>query len=452
MSRRREGLRLLAAGELAFPPLARWREPEVRRSDLTDIGQVAQYARWAEEVGFDALFYADFLGFDPAKNAAPRLPFEPLTLAAALAFATSRIGIVTTASTSYHEPYNVARMLASLDHLSRGRVAWNIVTSFTGHENFDSAPLAEPARRYGRAQEFLDVVTALWRSWPEESFVDDKAAGIHVDVDRVRPIDHEGEHFWVRGPLDVPSPAGGRPVLVQAGASAEGIAFAARNADVVFVAAPDLSTAHEFDTALRRELRLIGRPRSEVLVSPGFRAFLGHDEQDARTARSAWIHRDLLDKARLTVARESAGFRFDGLALDRTIPPSHLPGDAELAAQNGRRSRANIYLRWAREPGITLRELLERVALEHGHFALTGTPASVADELERWFEAGVADAFMVGYGSGIEQFADLVLPLLRGRGLWSPSPATDLRGRLGLPAPGTDQCDRDTVLQDRWTL
>lgn len=424
-------LHFVASGEHAFGPIARWREADVTPSDIADLELHAHYARWAEESGFAALFYADFLGFDPVRHQTPRLPFEPLSLTAALLARTDSIGFITTASTTFSTPYGLARTLASLDALSAGRVAWNLVTSFTGESNFGLTELPDPAARYGRAQEFLDVVRALWESYPAAAVVDDKVAGRYVDTGVVRAIDHRGAHFSVSGPLDVPGPAV-RPLLVQAGASAEGLAFAARNADIVFVAAPDFEHAVDFATRLRKAAAEAGRDPAEVRVFPGFRAFLGKDKTAARRARADRVTPDLLDKARRAVVRESDRFRLSDLPLDEPIPPSHLPDDADLDGSTRRRSRAQIYARWAREPGATLRDVLERIALEHGHFALTDTPAAVADELERWFVAGAVDGFVVNYGSGIEQFGAEVLPLLRERGLWTPPTAHDLRARLQL--------------------
>ena len=426
-------LRLVASGEHAFGPIARWRNPTVTPADIADLDQHAAYANWVEDTGFDAMFYADFLGFDPVRQLSPRMPFDPGTLVAALIGRTRDLGFITTASTTFGMPFHQARTLASLDRLSGGRVAWNVVTSFTGEGNFGLDRLPSPTQRYARAQEFLDIVDALWASFPESAIVDDKSAGRYVDVSQVHTISHVGEHFSVTGPLDKPGPAR-RPVLVQAGASPEGIAFAARNADVVFVAAPDLGQAVEFRNRLDAELDGAGRDRDAVLVVPGFRAFLGTDADDARRARSRHVTPDLLEKARRAVLRESDRFQFADLPLDAPIPASHLPTDVDLATTAGRRSRAQIYLNWAREPGVTLREVLERIALEHGHFALTATPAAVADELERWFTAGAADGFMIGYGSGIAEFADRVMPLLAERGLWKPPTDHDLRSRLGLPA------------------
>ncbi|MDG4663801.1 NtaA/DmoA family FMN-dependent monooxygenase [Mycobacterium sp. 236(2023)] len=426
------GLRLIASGEHAFGPIARWRDPAVTPSDIADLDQHAAYAGWAEDTGFDALFYADFLGFDPVRQLSPRLPFDPVTLTAALVARTRHLGFITTSSTTFGTPFHVARSLASLDRLSGGRVAWNIVTSFTGEANFGLDGLPSPAHRYARAQEFLDVVDALWKSFPESAVIDDKTAGRYVDVGRIHAIDHVGEHFSVSGPLDKPGPVR-RPVLVQAGSSPEGVAFAARNADVVFVAVPNLEEAIEFRTRLTDEVAAAGRAPDAVLIVPGFRAFLGADAADARRVRSTHVTPDLLDKARRAVLRESDRFEFVDLPLDEPIPASHLPTEAELDASAGRRSRALIYLRWAQEPGVTLREVLERIALEHGHFALTASPSAVADELEKWFLAGAADGFMVGYGSGIAQFADEVMPLLAERGLWKPPTDHHLRDRLGLP-------------------
>lgn len=428
------GLRLVAS-EHAFGPIARWREPDVTPADITDLDQHAAYAQWVEDAGFDALFYTDFLGFDPVKQLNPRLPFDPMTLTAALIGRTEHLGFITTASTTFGAPFHLARSLASLDRLSGGRVAWNVVTSFTGERNFGLDGLPAPGQRYARAQEFLDVVDALWASYPQSAVVDDKAGGRYVDVSQVRSIDHVGEYFSVCGPLDKPGPAQ-RPVLVQAGSSPAGIAFAARNADVVFVAVPDLEQALDYAGRLRAEVAAAGRAPDSLLVMPGFRAFLGRDDAEARRARSRHVTPDVLEKARRVVLRESDHFQLTDLELDVPIPASHLPTEADLDASVGRRSRAQIYLRWAREPGATLRHVLERIALEHGHFALTATPDAVADELERWFVAGAADGFMVGYGSGIAQFVDEVMPLLAERGLWKPPTDHDLRGRLGLPERG----------------
>src|SRR5271163_1410645 len=259
---------------------ASWRHRPASPLALTDIRYYRDLAQRAEAALFDSIFIADQLALGEDVAQAPRIWLEPVTTLAAIAVATSRIGLVATASSTYTEPFNLARQFASLDHISNGRVAWNIVTSSlaSSARNFGGETQLSHADRYARGEEFMRVVNALWDSWAEDAVIDDRASGVYAKADRIRPINHRGDFYQVEGPLNIPRCPQGRPVLVQAGSSDTGRRFAARHADAVFTAHMAKATAQEFYADLKRLAVEEGRAPDQVLILPGISPMIAATE------------------------------------------------------------------------------------------------------------------------------------------------------------------------------
>ena len=401
---------------------------------LLDLAQTAERGK------FDAFFLADGVAIS-TPSLAHALPFgslEPLVLLAAISQVTERIGLIGSASTTFSQPYTLARQLATLDHVSGGRAGWNLVTSSAGAENYGDAALPNHSDRYRRAAEFADVVTRLVESWAPDSVIVDRESGRFADPDKVRAIDHVGEFYRVQGPLNVPRPPQGRPVLVQAGSSAEGQAVGARYADAIFTAQSDSGPAQEFYASIRRQASAAGRNPDHVLILPGLVPIVGDTEADALR-----IQRDLRglvddDYGRTVLSGQLDGVDLTGLDLDAPIPASILPAADEV---QGRRSRYEIYYDLTVNRGETLRQLIDRELSANGHWQLVGTAEQVADAIEQRFLQRGADGFNVipPYSPrGFEIFVDQVIPLLQDRGLFRRDyEETTLRGHLGLPeVPG----------------
>lgn len=263
---------------------ASWRHPASSPLPLTDIRYYQDLACRAEAALFDSIFLADQLALGEDAAQAARTWLEPVSVLAAVAVATSRIGMIATASTTYTEPFNLARQFASLDHISNGRVAWNIVTSWlaTAAGNFSGAGQVSHADRYARAEEFMAVVKALWDSWADDAVIDDRTGGRYARPDRIRPINHKGEYYQVAGPLNLPRCPQGRPVLVQAGSSDTGRRFAARHAEAVFTAHMEKATAQAFYSDLKARVAAEGRTSDQVLILPGLSPMIASTETEAR--------------------------------------------------------------------------------------------------------------------------------------------------------------------------
>lgn len=404
--------------------------------DLVDLDQLVRRALLAERAGFAAVFCADFLGVNRAAlERAPLAPYEPITILSALAATTRRIGLVGTVSTQFTEPYNAARYLASLTQISRGRVGWNVVTSFNGERNFGSGKLPAPEERYERADEFVAVVSALWDSWKPGYLAGDAVARRQVDSARVVDIDHIGRHFHVEEALDIPLAPYEHPVLFQAGASDVGIDFAGAHAEAIFVATPTEDAARVYGERLDRAARRHGRSRSDIAVLPGVRVYIGETREEALEERNAPVTDADLVRHLAFLAYEHPDFGFAGLALDDRIAPERVPSVEAITASGRRHSRALLYRDLALRPGVTLREFLLDVALSFAHLDLVGTPATIADAIVRWYDSGLADGFTVLGGSSLERFADEVIPLVDARtgSDRSGSSSASLRDRLRRP-------------------
>ncbi|WP_329366587.1 NtaA/DmoA family FMN-dependent monooxygenase [Streptomyces sp. NBC_00669] len=338
----------------------------------------------AEAARIDALFTADLLSFGAQGAIGSQ---EPLVFVSALSQVTSRIGLIATVSTTFHHPYNLARLFGTLDHVSNGRAAWNLVTSSVGEENFGPGDLPSPEERYARAAESLEVVNALWDSWEPGALTAGPDGRATLHRDRVRPIDHAGRYFTVAGPLNIPPLPQRRPVQIQAGQSEAGRALGARYAEIVFTSLPTLDIATDFTRKIRAEAERFGRPGGLPLIFSSFHATYGSTEAEAR--RLVRDKRESIDfeRGRAQVADMlGGGVDLSELPLDAKLPESLLP---DVTTVNRRRGRVDIFAGYARQ-GYTLRELVI-AAQDTGHWAVAGTPEQLADAVEERFRAGVLD-------------------------------------------------------------
>ena len=417
---------------------AAWRHPASSPLALTDIRYFQDLARRAEAASFDSIFLADQLALGNDVAQAPRNWLEPVTILAAVAVATSRIGLIATCSTTYTEPFNLARQFGSLDHISNGRVGWNIVTSWlaTAADNFGGGGQLSHADRYARAEEYVAVVKALWDSWAEDAVIDDRAGGRYAKPERIRPIDYKGEHYQVAGPLNLPRTPQGRPVFVQAGSSDTGRRFAARHAEAVFTAHLEKAAAQAFYADLKALTAVEGRSPEQVLILPGLSPMIGSTEAEAQR-----LARDTDDLSDPEVGRKRLSGRFGGhdfshLPLDRPLTPEDFPEPSSVEAA---RSRTEVILSLVRREQPTLRQLLGTLAGARGHFTFAGTPDRVADLIEDWFTDGAADGFNIMpplLPSMLDVFSAEVIPLLQRRGLFRTGYAgTTLREHYGLSWP-----------------
>ena len=417
---------------------AAWRHQAASPLALTDIRYYTDLAERAERGCFDSIFLADQLALGPDVAQAPRMWLEPITVLAALAGVTSRIGLIATCSTTYTEPYNLARQFASLDHMSHGRVGWNIVTSWlaTAAANFGDAPQLDHAERYARAEEYMNVVKGLWDSWADDAVVDDRASGVYARADRIRPIKHHGAHYHVSGPLNLPRGPQGRPVFVQAGSSDTGKRFAARHAEAVFTAQMEKATAREFYAELKALVAAEGREPKQIKILPGLSPVIAATEAEAQR-----IARELNDLSDPEVGRSRLSGRFGGhdfshLPLDRPLSPEDFPDPETVQAA---RSRTEVIIGLVRREKPTLRQLLGYLAGARGHYVTAGTPEQIADLIGDWFADGAADGFNVMppvLPAMLDVFVGEVVPILRRRGLFrSEYSAETLRGHYGLARP-----------------
>ncbi|MCC3314899.1 LLM class flavin-dependent oxidoreductase [Nocardia africana] len=419
---------------------AAWRHPDSRPDRIYDVTYYQEIGRTAEAATLDAVFFADgpALRTDVRYNAAPGL--EPITLLTAIASATTHLGLIATASTTYYEPYNLARLFSSLDHISGGRAGWNIVTTGTdlAAANFGLDRHPDHTERYARAREFVDAVVGLWNSWDDDAVLLDRAAGIYADPDKIHRIDFRGEYLRVRGPFNAARTPQGHPVLVQAGASNDGRAFAARYAEAIFTAHQRLEDAQTFYADIKRRARGFGRDPEHVKILPGISPFIADTE-----ARAEQLQREFneltVPEYGLGQLESLAGQSLRNLALDEPVP-IELFADAGDVTDNAA-SRRQVIAGIVTRERPTLRGLLHRLAGARGHRVFAGTPEQVADTIEDWFRHGAADGFNVMppyYPGGLEVFTSTVVPILRSRGLFRTEyTGTTLRDHFGLPRPGS---------------
>ena len=418
--------------------VAAWRHQAVPADAGLDFQHYKHLAQVAEAAKFDALFVADSLAAATGASASHMARsdhFEPLTLMAALSAVTEHIGLICTATTSYNEPYHVARKFASLDHLSGGRAGWNLVTSDAAAEaqNFGREAHIGHAERYSRAREFHRVVTGLWDSWEDDAFVRNKASGEYYDPSKLHVLNHQGEHFQVKGPLNVARSPQGQPVVVQAGSSEAGRALAAETAEVVFTAQTSLGDAQAFYSDLKNRMARFDRHPETLKIMPGVFVVAGESQAQAQDKFEEFQALVQPEVGVALLGRMLGNFDLSGYPLDQPLPP--LP-----MTDSGQQSRQQLLTRLGQDENLTLAQLGRRIAGGRGHYSLIGTPAQIADELQAWFEERAADGFNVlvpHLPGGLEDFATAVVPLLQQRGLFRQHySGRTLRDNLGLPRPG----------------
>lgn len=420
--------------------IAAWRSPGSVPDGGVDFAQYLRIAQTAERGLMDMLFLSDVLaalprpGEDLAVTArmSSFAHFEPLTLLSALAPGTERIGLVATATTTYNEPFHVARKFASLDLLSGGRAGWNLVTSSSPAEafNFHRESHVQHADRYRRAREFASVVLGLWDSWDDDAFLHDTQSGAFFDPDRLRILRHAGEHFSVQGPLSVPRSPQGSPVLVQAGSSDDGRALAAETAEVIFTAHLSLANARAFYRDVKDRAASLGRDPDGIKILPGVSPVVGRSEAEARERFQA-LQELIHPEVGLTLLSRMTGVDLAGHDLDGPMPP--------LPEVEGGKSRSAMLSALAREEGLTIRQMYQRVAGARGHWQVFGTAAQIVDRLEEWFVNEAADGFNVMppcFPEDLDLFVEHVVPELQRRGLYRTRYAgRTLRENLGLRKP-----------------
>jgi alkanesulfonate monooxygenase len=414
-----------------------WRYPGAYPDANFNFKHIAQFAQTLERGKFDAFFMADHLALlnmpmNALMRSATTTSFDPLTLLPALAVVTERLGLIATASTTFNDPYHIARKFATLDHISNGRAGWNLVTTSNPDAalNFGLDEHMEHGERYARGREFYDVVTGLWDSWADDAFVRDVENGIYFDPARLHMLNHKGEHFKVRGPLNIARPVQGWPVIVQAGASDAGRQIAAETAEMVFAAGGPIADARAYYADVKSRTRAAGRDPDHIKILPGALVVIGE------TAAEAKAKRDLLDSlvhpdsgiGSLSIALGCDARQFD---LDAPLP-EHIP------ETNQSKSGRQRVIDRARRDNLTVRQLAQ-VAGGYGGLSFTGTVKSIADEMEEWFHTGACDGFNVMFPyvpGGLDDFVNQVVPELQRRGLFRTEyEGRTLRENLGLPRP-----------------
>ncbi len=413
-----------------------WRYPGGTPDANFNFPAIVKFAQRLEEARFDAFFMADHLAMlnmpmDALKRSSTATSFEPFTLLSALSMATEHLGLIATGSTSFDEPFHVARRFASLDHISGGRAGWNIVTTSNpdAAKNFGLEDHLDHAERYRRAREFYDVVTGLWDSWADDAFIRDVESGVFFDPDKLHTLDHKGEFFSVRGPLHIARPAQGWPLIVQAGGSDAGRQLAAETADAVFAAQRTIEDGREFYADVKSRMKKLGRDPGHLKILPACLVVVGDTVEEAREKRAVLDSKVHLDSA---IASLSISLGTDASKFDLDGP---LPETPETNASKSGRARV---IRMAEEEKLTVRKLAQRMGGFSG-LALVGTAETIADEMEEWIETEASDGFTIMFPflpEGLDLFVDRVTPELQRRGLLRRDyEGATLRENLGLPRP-----------------
>jgi FMN-dependent oxidoreductase (nitrilotriacetate monooxygenase family) len=409
-----------------------WRHPDVQSDASINIDGYKRWVQKAEAGKFDLVFIAD--GLYITEKSIPHFlnRFEPLTLLSALAAVSKHVGLVGTLSTSYSEPFTVARQFASLDMISGGRAGWNVVTSpLEGSAlNYGKKEHPDHGKRYRIATEFLEVARGLWDSWEDDAFVRNKETGVFFDPDKMHTLNHVGEFFSVKGPLNIARSKQGQPVIFQAGSSEVGKNYAAKHADSVFTGHETIEDAQAFYQDVKSRVASFGRNPEEVLIFPGISPILGRTPEEAERKYQEVASLVTIENALDYLGRFFEHHDFSQYPLDEPFPEL---GDL---GKNSFQSGTDKIKKDAKEKGLTLRQVALQAATPRGGFI--GTPEQVADRIQAWFEGGAADGFMItaAVPNGLEEFVDLVVPILQERGLFRTEYESDtLRGNLGLPVP-----------------
>jgi FMN-dependent oxidoreductase (nitrilotriacetate monooxygenase family) len=415
---------------------AAWRHPNSDVSRVHDFTHYQELASKAEAAKLDSLFLADRYSTSPTAAQYGALGgLEPLTLLSALAVVTTRIGLIATVSTSFNEPFNVARRFASLDHLSHGRAGWNIITSGTDGEaqNFNSERISHHHERYERAKEFVEVTAKLWDSWEDDALILDQKSGIYADGRKVHELHHKGKFFSVRGPLNTVRSPQGRPILVQAGSSEDGRGFAAQWAEAIFTAQQTIEDAQAFYADVKARVLLYGRDPEHVKILPGICPVIGETETEAKE-KEAELHELTNPTYSLLQLSNRIGIDLTAYPLDAPFP--ELPESSQIT---GHQSRTQLIKELAGRENLTIRQVLLRLAGGRGHKTIAGTPKQIADELEAWFVSYAADGFNIMpqlMNGGLDAFLEHVVPELQRRGLFRTDyTGSTLRDHYGLPVP-----------------
>ena len=410
-------------------PMA-WRSPGGDPRACLSLAHHLEVARLAEQGRLDAVFLADQLSINGGIDETPGWGWlDPVAVVPAMAAATRHVGFILTASTTFSSPYALARTIASLDHISDGRIGLNLVTTMAEAAAANHGmPMPPPAERYARAAEFAAVLGALWHSWQPDAFVADPVGELYADPAGIRPIDHAGPYFAVRGPLQLPRPPQGRPLMVQAGGSEEGRDLAARTADAVFSVAQDRDAAIAFRADIRARASAAGRDPDAVAVLPGLITVIADTDAEARTRLRAL---DELEPPQRRLARFARRFGLDParLSLDEPVPSDLLD---QVAASGGSSGFREASLGLLRDRRLTVAEAIRQGT---AHRMAVGGPETIADTMQDWFEAGAADGYNIMcdvYPDGLRRFVADVIPVLQARGLAArDDPTGTLRQRYG---------------------
>lgn len=394
-----------------------WRSPRTSPEHMHGLAHWAGVAATAERGFFDAIFVADALNLSPAIATDATDRPDPVAVLSALSAVTERIGLIGTSSTTYNDPFTVARQFATLDHLSNGRAGWNVVTTAipAAAQNYGSARLPDHEDRYARGEEFVDVVKALWDGWDADAIVADRESGRWTDGDKIHRIDHKGEFFDVAGPLTIPRSPQGQIPLAQAGSSPTGMKLGARVADLVFTTQHNVDEALDFANGMRALTAAAGRPENAVKVLPGITPIIGETDKAAR---------DLAIELGSLIAEQTTlkflNQAFGDIDLTRFDLDEPFPDLRKSLPRNAGTSRPELFTEIALREGLTVRQLAQRIGLSIGHRTIIGSADTVADDLQRWFDSGAADGFIVlpaDLPLGLEDFVDNVVPRLQQRGL-----------------------------------
>lgn len=413
--------------------MASWRHPHAIADAAINLEYYVNLTKRAEAAKLDFVFFGDGLYISEKSHPNFLNRFEPLTLLAALAMTTTHIGLAATLSTTYSEPYTVARQFASIDHISGGRAGWNIVTSpLEGSAlNYSKPEHPEHDLRYRMAHEYLEITKGLWDSWEDDAFIRNKATGEFIDPTKMHRLNHQGEFFSVQGPLNISRSKQGRTVLIQAGASEAGKSFAAQHADAIFTPQRTLEDGLAFYQDVKGRAVACGRNPHELLILPGCSPIVGETMAEAERKYEEIAGLVSMDAALLYLGRYFNDLDFSQFELDAPFP------DLGDFGRNGWESTTDTIKRTAREQHLTLRQVALRATTPK--HAFIGTPTSIADTMQAWFEAGAADGFMLSGAvlpDGLTDFIDYVLPILQARDLFRTEyEDTTLRGNLGLPKP-----------------
>ncbi len=420
---------------------AGWRYEGAATSHM-QLPVIQEIARIAEGGKFDLLFISDAMVMDPSDHPSFMCRFEPTTLISVLCASTTHIGLGATVSTSFSEPFNVARIFGSIDHISGGRAAWNVVTSSNPKAafNFNRDEHLEHELRYQRANEFVDVVKGLWDCWDEGAIVADKATGRFIDQDKVRTLDHKGRFFQVKGPVNMARCPHGHPVIIQAGGSPSGLELAARTADVVFSVVQELEAARIAYADLKGRMAKYGRSPDEIAVLPGVMPIIGATDAEARE-KLAKLQSWLTPTNAATLVASRIGYDVSGHPLDGPVPPP--------PPSQGSRTFSHVLYETARREKMTLRDLYNLTAAARGHWVVCGTPQRIADTMEEWFAGRAADGFNIlppYFPGAFADFVDLVVPELQRRGLFRLDyQGKTLRDHFGLARVSAATARREAI-------